>query len=54
MKRHLLTATVLLSALGFYAAGLDSGAMVLIALGAGLEAWFWIRVTRASPRSPSA
>ena len=43
MKRHLLTAAILLVAIALYATGFSSGATVLVALGVVCEAWFWAR-----------
>lgn len=43
MKRHLLTAAILLAAILLYAVGFGSGATILVALGVACEAWFWVR-----------
>lgn len=43
MKRHLVTAAILLAALVFYGLGLARGGLALLVLGAALELWFWVR-----------
>ncbi|WP_427913379.1 hypothetical protein ACPWT1_22635 [Ramlibacter sp. MMS24-I3-19] len=56
MKRHLLTAAILLIAVALYAFGFSSGTTVLVAAGVVCEAWFWARAlgfTRRRERSPS-
>lgn len=48
MKYHLLTAAILLAALGLYALGMTSGGLVAFLMGAALELWFWVRVIKRS------
>ena len=48
MKRHILTVVVLLAALACYAVGLDRGGAVFVAIGCGLEVWFWARVLNSA------
>lgn len=43
-RRWMLTLFCLLGALACYAAGVVQGALLLLALGLALEAWFWIRI----------
>ena len=43
MKRHLITAAILLVAIALYATGFSKGATAFIALGVLCEAWFWAR-----------
>jgi hypothetical protein len=46
MKRHLLTAAILIAALSLYGVGMTGGGAVLFVLGAACELWFWVRVRR--------
>jgi len=49
-----LTAVLLLAALAAYGAGIHSGVLALVLLGAALEAWCWVRALRRRPRPPAA
>ena len=53
MRHHVFTVAILLAALGFYAAGMSGGGMVLLLLGGGLELWFWVRAMRSLKPSSS-
>jgi hypothetical protein len=44
MKHYLLTVAILVAALALYGIGMASGALLLFAVGAGCELWFWVRV----------
>ena len=46
MERHALTVLILIVALGFYAVGLESGAIGAFVVGGALEMWFWVRTLR--------
>ncbi len=48
MKYHLISAAILVAALGLYALGLGRGTLALLIAGGALELWFWIRVIRTS------
>ncbi len=50
MKHHLLTMLILLAALALYAIGMNGGGSALLAAGAALELWFWVRAMRGSRR----
>ena len=52
MKRHLLTAAILLAAIVLYAFGFGSGGTMLIALGVLCEVWFWARALGLAPFRP--
>jgi hypothetical protein len=57
MKRHLLTAAILLMAVAMYAWGMGGGGFVLFVAGGAFELWFWVRALRgrgsqASTQSP--
>jgi uncharacterized YccA/Bax inhibitor family protein len=43
MKRHLITAVILLAAVMLYAYGSAQGGAALIVAGAVFECWFWAR-----------
>ena len=51
MRYHIATLAVLLSALALYAAGMSGGGSLLLALGAALELWFWVRALRGKPHA---
>lgn len=46
MQRIVLTITILLAALAFYGFGMEKSSGLLLACGAGLEMWFWVRALR--------
>lgn len=46
MKRHILTAALLATALACYGLGLHRGGLALLGVGALCELWFWVRVVR--------
>jgi hypothetical protein len=46
MKYHLLSAALLMSALALYALGVSSGITAVLAIGAGVEILFWVRMLR--------
>jgi hypothetical protein len=46
MRYHLFTVAILLAALALYAVGVGGGGSVLLAVGAALELWFWVRALR--------
>lgn len=48
MTRHVVTACILLAALGCYAVGFDGSALSMVVLGATLELWFWVRTLRTT------
>jgi len=50
MKRLFTSLALLVAALSAYAAGLDRGAVALVALGSVLEAGFWIHALRLGRR----
>ena len=49
MSRYLITALILLLALGLYAAGITKAAGIFLVLGFVFEMWFWVRVV-AEPK----
>ena len=51
MKRHLVTAVVLLLALACYAVGLAGPGLALFFVGAALEIAIWLRTVQAPRRS---
>jgi hypothetical protein len=53
MKYHLISALLLVAAVGLETLGFGGG-VVLLAAGVGCEIWFWMRVARAraSSRAP--
>jgi hypothetical protein len=55
MTHHVLTAAILLLALTLYAFGMSGGGSLLLALGAAMELWFWVRVLqrRRDPERPA-
>ena len=55
MKRHFVTAAILLVALALYAVGFSGlGAAAFIA-GAAFELWFWVRlIARRSSAAPAS
>ncbi|WP_427914855.1 hypothetical protein ACPWT1_08070 [Ramlibacter sp. MMS24-I3-19] len=52
MKRHLVTAVILLIAILLYAVGISGGGAALVGVGGAVELWFWVRALR--PRPPAA
>ena len=46
MKYHLISAFILVAALGFYALGTGGAGMVFMIAGVAHEAWFWVRLKR--------
>ncbi len=53
MKHHLLTMLILLAAITLYAFGMGGGGSALLAAGAVLELWFWVRAVRGNRRAAS-
>ena len=49
MNRHVISALILLFALGLYAAGITKAAGIFLVLGFVFEMWFWVRVV-AEPK----
>lgn len=63
MKRHLITAVILLAAVAMYALGMSGGGLALLLAGGAFELWFWVRAlggsgsqapTQAPPRQTAA
>ncbi len=52
MIRGWITLLIALSALAAYGFGLEHSAWGLVAFGAGLELWFWIRVGPRTRQPP--
>ncbi len=50
MSRHLISALILLAAIGLYAMGVSQAAGILLAVGFVFEMWFWVRVS-SKPKS---
>ncbi|GGA04047.1 hypothetical protein [Dyella caseinilytica] len=53
MKHYLLTATILIAALVFYAAGMTGYGAALFMAGIACECWFWMRILRRHGKTPS-
>lgn len=50
MKRHLITAAILLVALALYALGFTGSGAAAFVAGAAFELWFWVRlIVRRTP-----
>jgi hypothetical protein len=54
MKHHLLTMLILLAAIALYAIGMGGGGSALLAAGAVLDLWFWVRAMRGRRRAAPA
>jgi hypothetical protein len=49
MSRHLISALILMAALGLYAMGITTTASFLLIFGFIFEMWFWLRIS-TSPK----
>ena len=49
MRRHLVTAAILLAALVLYGLGFSGAGALALGAGAALELWFWVRTLRRKP-----
>lgn len=45
MSPHLISAVILLLAMGLYALGVSQAAGILLIVGFVFEIWFWVRVS---------
>lgn len=46
MKHHIVTALLMLTAIALYYFGLSGFSLLVFALGAAFELWFWIRIAQ--------
>ncbi|MFA6231140.1 MAG: glycosyl transferase family 39 [Rhodanobacter sp.] len=51
--KHLITLACLLVAVGFYAMGMSTGAVIFMGVGMLAEGAFWIRLLRRAPQPAS-
>jgi hypothetical protein len=51
MNHHLISALILMAALGLYAMGITTTASFLLIFGFIFEIWFWLRVSTSSKKS---
>jgi hypothetical protein len=49
MKRHSVTAVILLVAILLYALGFSGGGAALVGIGGAFELWFWVLALRPKP-----
>lgn len=52
MQRRWITLLIAIAALAAYGFGFEHSAWGLVAVGAALELWFWIRVWPREPEQP--
>ncbi len=52
MRRRWITLLIAIAALAAYGFGFEHSAWGLVAAGAALELWFWLRLLPAEPRQP--
>lgn len=46
MKQHIVTVLLMLTAIALYYVGLNGFSLLVFALGAAFELWFWVRIAQ--------